>query len=439
MTIKEYYDNYKSNKKYPIVLTDDDAVTIDDFYAKSIKKHVLCQQSEKENVIAWHNMLLEYVERDDAVFWIRYYESGNKKNGRWNNRRACKTNFKHGNKEKSYVFVSNYDAHEIFNMVRLGVKPDVNEFLELMKNHEFKLHYDSGKSCEESDVCSYEKIGTVKGGVLTVEHWYLAHIIGIKSDNYLDTSSNNPIEIDVERLYPRGEISDWNKREGQYLVRELDYIFTDDDMKLIKAHFLRFVDPLNYYVVPGKSYQENGTEKAQIGEYNSMNAYMSDKFNQIYGQKVMDEYRKVILAPSFPKANGKENINIKYGLQVVRNKSTSKKSSKANKQGSTATTSRKIPSGYNKKVVFDILNDIVNNGKMTVMLLEDLQKKDYASGNFKVSYPILLKETDFANLGYKRIKFYSKEKIEINGDEYLVCSQWIPERIAMLQDWYKNL
>ena len=33
----------------------------------------------------------------------------------------------------SYVFVSNYDAHEIFNMIAHHVVPTENEFLELMK------------------------------------------------------------------------------------------------------------------------------------------------------------------------------------------------------------------------------------------------------------------------------------------------------------------
>lgn len=34
------------------------------------------------SVIAWHNMFMQYVEMDDAIFWVRYYESGNKKSGR---------------------------------------------------------------------------------------------------------------------------------------------------------------------------------------------------------------------------------------------------------------------------------------------------------------------------------------------------------------------
>lgn len=121
MTIKEYYDNYKKNKNYPHALLDGYDNTVNKFYKNCIEKHML----PKDNVLEWHKMFLEYIERDDAVFWVRYYEGGSKNSGRWNNRRACKTDFNN----LSYVFVSNYDVHEIFNMVRLIDSPKVEEFL----------------------------------------------------------------------------------------------------------------------------------------------------------------------------------------------------------------------------------------------------------------------------------------------------------------------
>ena len=103
MTIKEYYENYNTNKKFNITLPINTAVTVKDFYNNCVKYNML----PPDSVIAWHNMFMEYIEIDDAIFWVRYYESGRKKNGRWNTRRGCKTQFRDG---FSYVFVSNFDA-----------------------------------------------------------------------------------------------------------------------------------------------------------------------------------------------------------------------------------------------------------------------------------------------------------------------------------------
>lgn len=317
MTITEYYENYRSNRKYKPTFFSGKDETINDFYDNCIEKHI--QELDINYVLAWHNMLVNYINREenDQVFWVRYYESGNKQNGRWNNRRACKTEFKDG---FSYVFVSNYDAHEILNMVRLKVEPDVEEFTKLMKEHTFPLHYDSGKSCEESDICTYPKIGTVRGGILTPEHWYLAHIIGVKSP-YYDTTGN-VIDFDVNRVFPRGELSDW-KTNNEVTVRRINDILTKEEKEIVKAHFLRFVDPLNYYVVPGKNCQSSKYFKGQIGEYECINNYMRDKFRQKYKHKYK-EFEQIALAPVSNLSDGNISIDIEYGLHITTTKKTLK-------------------------------------------------------------------------------------------------------------------
>ena len=183
MTITEYFQLYKSSagKKllcYPVSIESDYAYKFSELYDKCISLHI---DKIMPHIIEWHNMFMRYVDLPEAVFWVRRYESSSKSDkkihaGRWVTRRACKTENDDG---FSYVFVSNFDVHEIFNMIRLGVKPDEEEFLMLMKNHKYHLHYDDGGSCEESDVAVYPKIGNTRSGVLTVNHWYLAHILGV--------------------------------------------------------------------------------------------------------------------------------------------------------------------------------------------------------------------------------------------------------------------
>ena len=66
MTIKEYYENYNTNKKLNITLPINTAVTVKDFYNNCVKYNVL----PLDSVIAWHNMFMKYIEMDDAIFWV---------------------------------------------------------------------------------------------------------------------------------------------------------------------------------------------------------------------------------------------------------------------------------------------------------------------------------------------------------------------------------
>ena len=76
---------------------------------------------------------------------------------------------------------------------------------------------------------------------------------------------------------------------------------------------------------------------------------------------------------------------------------------------------------------------------MNPALLEDLKTSAYSKMNFKLpTYPMLVSVVDFPTTGYDNCRYYP-DTITINGDEYRVCSQWVPERIVKLKDWYASL
>lgn len=105
------------------------------------------------------------------------------------------------------------------------------------------------------------------------------------------------------------------------------------------------------------------------------------------------------------------------------------------------TSAAPLPKRKNEALLFDILNSIIKDGKMTAALLDDLQKRAYAKNTFKMpSYPILLEESRFSYhySAKDRVRFY-KRKLKISGKEYLVCSQWTTERINLLEIWCKSL
>ena len=95
--------------------------------------------------------------------------------------------------------------------------------------------------------------------------------------------------------------------------------------------------------------------------------------------------------------------------------------------------------GENKEIVLDVLASIISNGKMTSDVLNNLRTSSYSKIHFKMpTYPILVSVVDFPSTGYDNCRYYP-ETITISGDEYRVCSQWVPERIAKLKDWYNTL
>ncbi len=442
MTIQEYYDNYYKTKRFPNQLLNSvkNDKTIKDFYDNCIYKN----QCSKSDVLAWHEMFLDYLKLPDAIYWIRYYESGSKINGRWTNRRACYTEFKDG---FSYVFVSNFDVHEVFNMIYQGVTPNAQEFLNLMKTFKYQLHYDSGKSCEESDICAYQNIGSPHGGVLTVNHWYLAHINAIKGGyRRINGSVQELSDQEINRIFPRGKISDWksDKFDG-IMKRKLNYSLSQEEKDLVKAHFLRFVDPLNYFVVPGVNYEINdiyGDKKKSIGEFGDLISYVSHQFELVYGkQPIMDFRDKALLASlnSINTANiANKVINISYSNVIQKTKNSSSSISHTVKPilaspTKTKTTIGKTTSGGNVAKVGeiakkDLRNVLVNSTKVTNKDISDLQDKSISKALFEINFPVL----DVAPADKKR--YYAKP-VTIKGKNYFLCSQWYDRHRQALEDW----
>ena len=106
---------------------------------------------------------------------------------------------------------------------------------------------------------------------------------------------------------------------------------------------------------------------------------------------------------------------------------------------SSSTPAARTRRGENKEIVLGTLTSVVKEGKMTSTLLESLKTSTYTKSTFKLpTYPLLVLASDFASTGYERCRYYP-ESIEINGDKYYVCSQWVPERIEKLKNWYSNL
>lgn len=99
----------------------------------------------------------------------------------------------------------------------------------------------------------------------------------------------------------------------------------------------------------------------------------------------------------------------------------------------------KTPRGANKDIVFSILNNLKTNGKLSPTILQNLTSSYYTKRTFDISsFPVLLPLSQLKTSGFERNRFYG-ELFEIDGKDYLVCSQWVPHKIKYLKHWYEEL
>ena len=318
--IASYFHNYKKRKALP-QLQYGYSATIEEFYEECMEHSMIA----KENVLAWHYMLMEYIKREDAIFFLRRYENGRKDNGRWNTRRSAITRFADGFR---YVFVSNFEAHEIYNMAYKGVVPTSEEFAKLLNEHRYPMHYDNGqsKSCEEIDISAFPHVGSVRSGVLNESKWYLAHVHSVNGTEYIVNGSiaNMISKEEINAIAPRGELGDW-KVVDDYPIRQFEYCLTDREKAFVIAHFLRFIDPLNFFATPIKAMTsvERIDWKQNIGEYPLLVNYVEKKYEQKFGIECMAEfYEKTMTVPSAGELSqiGKTVIGIRYGQSVGQEK-----------------------------------------------------------------------------------------------------------------------
>lgn len=106
---------------------------------------------------------------------------------------------------------------------------------------------------------------------------------------------------------------------------------------------------------------------------------------------------------------------------------------------SACSNANKTPRGANKAIVENIVQDLININKLAVntQLLIDLQDQKYTKANFDISsFPFLIENVKITKDQQNR--FYPKTYL-IGGKVYRVCSQWIPDRIKKLQNWYKTI
>ena len=409
MKISEYFNNTDAiNMRHSSSLPQGPfySRTIKDFYDDLVGPQL--NQIHPTTLKEWAEMLERYINLPVPIYWIRKYESGsnNANNNKQDNRRGALTLVvdKSNQLRFAYAFISNYDAQELYNMIRTGITPPTEkEFLQMMFNGSYQLHYDpNGGDCQDDEVAYYEHRGNVRSGVLNAQGWYLAHIVDVNDITYQnDYALTNQ---DIEAIFlSRGQVAEWkdvsalpmsiqahlstskisNGLSRRVRIINISDIYTNFNKKvsgsvdesdidklfkqILQASFYRFVHPCNYFLVPARKNECDfiyGRKQISIGEYKPLVEYVKNQIREKFkGEIDFAEFDKKLMLPHSitSKKSGSVDIHVCYGRKYSQtsSKSTGKGTGKTSKT-STTTRSAKLT---NDQLKFQPFDDNLNGFK----------------------------------------------------------------------------
>lgn len=206
------------------------------------------------------------------------------------------------------VYASNFLAHEIFLMAYHGFVPDKDDFKTLIKNR--KLHITSGTKVEK-EIRLYPSANKV------LTYCYLAHIMDVNGQYIRDNGDNKKLStMEENRIFPRGIAENWTLSPDK--IWHVPRILSASDKELVKAHCLRFLDPMNYYLTPltTQSIHSVCELKKNIGEYSNLTYYVQQQYRKKYGNRYDDLIENGKFMEDQPFGyTGQEIINLEYSSQ----------------------------------------------------------------------------------------------------------------------------
>ena len=419
--------------------------TIADFYKDFVEPCL----PDTNSVIGWTNLLLEYVNQDNAVFSVRQFANWLKVNNSkglgsnvynpYSLRRGFLTEFERS--KLKYFFTDNFFAAYFMKMAFDGFVPSIDDLLKEMNNRTFPARF--GRYCkEERAVAAFDITGNIaKDPGIKNAGYKIGHVID-SGKAYQAFGVTKDLAGICNHYFPRGNYQDWEPN-GQYyrrLVRNLN----SDALPYLKAHFLRFACPINYFLAPkpknnGKIYHEyhvGNTIKYDIAELPDLQEYIIGQFHQLYG-KVYEDYLKAIMWQASSQDVESELARIQkhlhslgtttINLTVFNPPFTPKgatNTSKPNASKSARKATSNAGSGIGQFAKREIAAKIPN---LSANQLNDLQDKGYCKREFNINFPVLSKTRN------PKERYYAAK---MNG--YYICNDWYPKNRAKLEDWLSN-
>ncbi|MGL5150949.1 MAG: hypothetical protein ACRC7N_10315 [Clostridium sp.] len=98
---------------------------------------------------------------------------------------------------------------------------------------------------------------------------------------------------------------------------------------------------------------------------------------------------------------------------------------KINVEGRESQRMEDIIGGYENMKVAEIARDvlvpILESGKLSEEIINLMEGNEYSKEMFDLQYPIITKKSLYTS---KPLRYYAKPVVNINGEEYYLCSEW---------------
>lgn len=234
----------------------------------------------RDFLISWHNLLVEYVNMTTPTFFIRKH--GSAARGNYHTLRRGFTSIDKNSIE--YVFCDNTLCMTFVSMRIASFCPNLKDFDSFLKSRNIQCGF--GQVSEEKNFALYNPGSSFHPNLNTLG-WYLAHIL--PTANSYDIINNFNIYADIH--FPRGDQKDWAEKGKIRTIEPL----SNENIMVLKAHFFRLLHPFNSFLVPKKkliSYNRGSL----IGEEPNLIVYVFEKVKQLF-PKEYSEFYKIAMGP----------------------------------------------------------------------------------------------------------------------------------------------
>lgn len=288
-----------------LILPNGNAKSVQEFWNTLVIPYL----PKRDVVLAWHELLMEFIKTDHPTFAIRGYNSF-----RPENYVDLRRGFLTDTQDFSFFYTDNFFAFYIQKMCLDGFVPTVEELVSAFNNRQFPSRF--GRNTAEERELLAVKQG--KDPKISAAGFKLAHILPVGKGYKQSGCILGSKEI-LERYFPKGERVDWkivNDKTGSYHTRQLQA--EPEAKRYAIAHFLRFVHPFNYFLCPMKNNEINDKCK-ELAEYAPLLAYAHDYNLKLYGD-AYSEFLSYCMVDSscyselFDIADN--NVEIQYGIAM---------------------------------------------------------------------------------------------------------------------------
>lgn len=282
-------------------LSDGHATDIGEFWDNFIEE----MMPNPAIALRWHSTLMDYVQRPDAMFAVRFYNNAPPE--RYDDlRRGFLTKT---SEEYSFFYTDNFHAAYFAKMVLDGYVPSAMELASAYNNRQFPSRFGLDTSNERSMMA----IPKGRDPKIQTAGYKLAHIINVGKDYFINGTTVSLSTI-VQSLFPGGARNDYklhSDHTGSYFARQLSV--TSDIKQYLIAEYLRFVHPFNYFLTPKRTCAFSSVTN-DIAEYQPVVDFVRDKYAAIYGT-AYDEFLNLIMVDknSFAHSRASTVINLNYG------------------------------------------------------------------------------------------------------------------------------